>query len=147
MSDNQTPRIPHWAAPVALAVLVVVLGAVALLRGEGNPDPMTPEGALHLYLEGIADSDYDQALRFLDPESFAGCTADDIDRSVGFTNPFTAIHLDTNERNGRATVRMEFRFGQGLGSYSQHEDFDMVQRDGFWYVTGNPWPIYWDSCR
>ncbi len=147
MSEASRSRLPAWAVPAGLAVLVIVLGAVALIRGQGTADPTTPEGALRLYLQGVADRDWEQAFRFLDPEDFEGCEPTDIGSAIG-TEVFSAVHQETHLRDGTATIIMELRFGSGgiFDGWSNRVDFTMVQRDGFWYLTGDPWPHFRWNC-
>lgn len=142
-----TPRIPQWVVPAALGALVVILGAVALIRGGGDPDPATPEGALRLYLEGIASGDFEQAYRFLDPQGFQGCDPEDIEQNAGFIDAFTALHRETRMRDGTATIVMDIRFDGGFIGFPNEMEFQMVERDGFWYVTGDPWPYFSWNCR
>lgn len=146
VSEASESRFPAWAVPAGLAVLVLVLGAVALIRGEGNADPTTPEGALRLYLQGIAEGDWEQAYRFLDPDDFQGCEPSDLG-SAGVES-FTAVHEETQLRDGTATIIMDLRFGSGgfFGGWSNRTDFSLVQREGFWYVTGDPWPHFRWNC-
>ncbi len=143
-----TPRVlPQWIVPAALAALVVVLGSVALIRGDGNPDPTTPEGALRLYLQGLVDHDWEQSYAFLDPLDFQGCEASDL--SQAFVEDFTAMHRETNlHSEDSATIVMSLQFGSGgfFGGGSSEFHFDMVRRDGFWYVAGDPWPNFRWSC-
>jgi hypothetical protein len=143
--DPTTPRIPQWAIPAGLAALIVILGAVALIRGSASADPTTPEGALRLYLEGIAEADWEKAYRFLDPDDFPGCEASDI-ANAGFVDPFTALHRSTRLNDGSAVIRMDLRIGEGLFAWTNQVDFQMVERDGFWYVRGDPWPHFRWNC-
>ena len=147
VSETSESRVPAWAVPLGLAVLVVTLGAVALIRGDGTADPTTPEGALQLYLQGINAHDWEQAYRFLDPNDFQTCQPTDI-RDSGVVESFTAVHTETRGGDGSVVIVMDLRFGQGgfFGGWSSRTDFDMVQRDGFWYVTGDPWPHFRWNC-
>ncbi len=147
MTEAPERNRPAWIVPAALAVLVVVLGAVALIRGNGTADPTTPEGALRLYLQGMADRDWDQALAFLDPLDFQGCDADDL--SQAFFEDFTAMHRETITRGeDSVSIVMSLQFGSGgfFGGWSSEMHFDMVRRDGFWYVAGDPWPNFRWNC-
>lgn len=149
MNEVSERRAPSWIVPAALAVLVVVLGAVALIRGNGSPDPTTAEGALRLYLQGIAERDWEQAYAFLDPLDFEDCDVNDLSQGE-FMEDFTAMHRETTAHGqDRATIVMMLQFGSpGFfgGGWNQESHFDMVQRDGFWYVTGDPWPHFRWSC-
>jgi hypothetical protein len=138
---------PAWLFPMAFVTVVIVLGAIALLRGPGTADPATPEGALQLYLQGIAQSDWDQSFAFLDPLDFTDCRPEHIANAA---NPdFSgAIHRESRRTDGRATLFVDLRFGQGgpFDTWTNRESFEMVERDGFWYVTGDPWPYFRWSC-
>ena len=147
MTETPERNRPSWIVPAALAGLVVVLGAVALIRGNGTADPTVPEGALRLYLQGLTDHDWEQAYAFLDPMDFEGCDTNDI--SEMFIEDFTAMHRETISRDGEAvTIVMDLQFGSGglFGGSSSEMHFDMVQRDGFWYVAGDPWPNFRWNC-
>lgn len=134
--------------PAALAALVVVLGVVALVRDNASPDPATPEGALRLYLQSIADRDWEQAHGLLDPLDFQQCDPSDI--SQGYFDDFSAMHRETlTHGENSATIVMSIRFASGGffgGGWSSEVHFDMVRRDGSWYVTGDPWPNFRWSC-
>ncbi len=144
-------RIPtaRWAVPAGLVVLVVILVAVALVRGPTTFDPTTPEGAVQDYLLAITQERWEDAFAVLDPESFSNCEPRDI-LAGGNLQPFTAVHDGTNQGAGRASVQVRLRFsdqGGFGGAWENWERFELIETDGFWYITGDPWPYFRWSCE
>lgn len=149
MSDEPGRRLPGWLFPAVFTAVVVALGVVALARGDAEPDPATPEGALRVYLQAISERDWDSAFAMLHPEDFAGCEPEDIARAT-YGEVFTALHRETLLRNGRATVSIDLRFGSGGlfdPTWTNRVDFEMVQRDGLWLVSGDTWPHFRWACQ
>lgn len=147
MTETPERTYPSWIVPAALAALVLLLGAVALIRGTGDADPTTPEGALRLYLQGLDDRDWEQAYAFLDPLDFQSCEPDDL--AQAFFEDFTAMHRETIPRGDDAVnIVMDLQFGSGgfFGGGSSEVHFEMVRRDGFWYLAGDPWPNFRWNC-
>lgn len=145
-SSFQVPTL-RWAVPAVLVVAVVALVAVALLRGPSSFDPTTPEGAVQDYLLAISDQRWEDAFAVLDPDSFPGCEPEDI--RAGHIEPFTATHDGTRIQAGRAMVDVRLRFSDqgGIGGgWESWEQFTLVERDSFWYITGEPWPYFHWNC-
>ena len=128
---------------------MVVLAAIALLRDPVLLDPTTPEGPVQEYLQAISDEDYQKAFETLDKESFEGCAPADIARS-GWEQNFTASLPETSEPTGdRVFVEVTMRFGDGGlfgGGWDSFETFVLVERDGFWWITEDPWPYFRWTC-
>lgn len=142
---------PKWIWPVVIGGLVIALVVVALAREPVELDPTTPEGVVQEYLQAISDGEFEAAFATLDPESFEGCTAADIQRSV-WQESFTAsLPTETGDHSGgRALVDVTMRFGNGGifgGGWDSREVFVLVQRDGVWWITEDPWPYFSFECR
>ena len=159
-------KITRWLVPGAITVVVVALGAIALLREPIQLDPATPEGTVQEYLQAISDENFDGAFDLLHPESFEGCDAADIARS-GPREPFSATISEDGgfgefaEFRGEeppgftpvspdATVNVILRFGASGPfdtGWEQWETFFLIEGDGFWWLTGDPWPYFSWNCR
>ena len=145
-------RRPVWLLPAGIGLLVVVLVVVALLRDPVQLDPGTPEGTVQEYLQAISEDDFERAFELLEPDEFEGCVPSDIERHV-MDQPFTA-RLDSDAQpiddQGRAVVDVRIRFGTDgpFGSgWETFESFELVSEDGFWWITGQPWPHFFFECR
>lgn len=147
MSDKS----PQWPIPAGIGLLVVVLVVVALVREPVELDPGTPEGTVQEYLQALGDGDYERAIGLLEPERFEDCTPAHLAR---FTpdEPFTAT-LESTPRDEtdetRAFVDVRMRFGtNGLfgSSWETYESFTLVNEDGFWWITEDPWPHFGWEC-
>jgi hypothetical protein len=127
---------------------VVALVAIALTRGPTSFDPTSPEGAVQDYLLAVSQSRWDDAYAILDPEAFEGCEPSDI--AAAGAQEFTAVHDSTETAgiNTVVTVRLMFGDAGPFGSgWEQPERFILVERDGFWYITQDPWPYFRWSCE
>ncbi|MCI0544521.1 MAG: hypothetical protein L0Z49_08785 [Actinobacteria bacterium] len=148
LSERVVP-LSSWLVPTAAVVGVVVLVAIALLRGPTTFDPTTPEGAVQEYLVAIEGSQWEDAFAILDPDSFAECDPEDI-AANGEQQPFTAVHDNTEISGDTAFVLVRLQFGdQGpLGTgWTQQEQFTLTESDGFWYLTQDPWPYFRWACE
>lgn len=129
-----------------IAVLVVVAGAVAALRPATEFDPGTPEAAVQGYLQAVLDGDEEEAEGFL--ASGSGCDAEDIERAR--TDESARVVLrDSEVEDGTAQVEVEIVFsstGDPFDTYEYSEDraFELVDEDGEWRLTDEPWPVF--SC-
>lgn len=144
-------RIPtaRWAVPAGLVIVVVALVAIALLRGPTHFDPTTAEGAVQDYLLAINEARWEDAFAVLDPESFPNCEPQDI-FAGGNVQPFSAVHDGTDQQAGSTLVNVRLRFGDqgGIGGgWESWEQFVLIERDGFWYITAEPWPYFRWSCE
>lgn len=143
---------PKWLWPVVIGGFVIALVIVALVREPIQLDPTTPEGTVQEYLQAISDGDFEAALEALDPESFENCTAADLQRSV-WQEDFTASLPSEpgDPSGGRAFVEVTMRFGSGGpvlgGGWDTQETFVLVEHDGFWWITEDPWPYFGFECR
>lgn len=165
MSETET-KIPRWLLPVGLGVLVVVLVAIALARGPISLDPETAEGAVQEYLVALSDERWDDAAAVIHEDTLGGCTGNDI--SMFGTVDFTAELGFEGDFFGGVSGREVFTDGSveipagdtlidvtihhtndgGLGStWSEHVVFELFEQDGFWWITGDPWPYFIWNCR
>lgn len=149
MSESKRPA---WLLPAGIGLLIIVLVVVALVRDPVQLDPETPEGTVQEYLQAISDDDYERAFELLRPDDFEGCVPSDMRRFVS-NEPFTAT-LDpdggTMTAEDRAMVNVRIRFGTDgpFGSgWETFESFELVSEDGFWWITGEPWPHFFWECR
>jgi hypothetical protein len=148
--DFEERRVPvrSWAIPAIGIVAVIGLVAVALSRGPTTFDPTTPEGAVQEYLLAVSQGQWEQAFNILDPDSFDGCEPSDI--AAAGQQSFTAVHESTDANDINATVLVRLRFGEmGLfgSGYESTEQFSLIESDGFWYITQDPWPYFRWSCE
>ncbi|MGH8946523.1 MAG: hypothetical protein ACRDVL_10265 [Acidimicrobiia bacterium] len=164
MSENRR----RWAIPAGIAVAVVALVVVALVRDPLTLDPETPEGTTQEYLQAISDERWEDAYAVLDPQRFADCGPSDIaahgpgeaftaslQAPAGFERErFEEIPGDaagtTIAPDDQTIVEVTLRFGEpgpfGSGGWTTYEVFDMVSRDDFWWISGDPWPYFSWRC-
>ncbi len=142
-----------WLLPGGIGLLVVGLVIVALVREPVQLDPATPEGTIQEYLQAISDEEYDRAFELLRPATFEGCVPSDVARYAP-TDPFTANLDDQASEPGagedHAIVNVRIRFGADgmFGSgWESWESFELVSEDGFWWITGDPWPHFIWECE
>ena len=146
-AEERRYSIWSWALPTLAIVGVMALVAIALLRGPTTFDATTPEGAVQEYLQAISRADWEAAFAILDPETFERCEPSDI--AAAGQQTFTAAHESTEELGANTLVAVTLRFGDGgmFGSgYEQYEQFTLIDLDGFWYITQDPWPYFTWSC-
>lgn len=136
----------RWLFPVLAIVGIVALVTIALARDQTTFDPNTPEGVVQQYLQAIIDERWDDALAVLDPENFSGCRPEDLSSQV-WDETFSAVHLNTREGPVRTRVEVQFNQGEGpFGSWSWPTEFVLIERDGRWYLTDDPWPYFQYLC-
>lgn len=160
----------RWAVPAGIGVAVVALVVVALVRDPLTLDPDSPEGTVQEYLQAISDERWEDAYAVLDPERFAGCGPSDI-ASNAPGQPFTASlqppegvvqerfeaippgdgpTSTTTPPDEETIVEVTLRFGDsgpfGSGGWTSYEVFDLVSRDDFWWISGDPWPYFSWRC-
>lgn len=148
---NDTNR-PAWLLPGGIGLLVLILVVVALMRDPVQLDPGTPDGTVQEYLQAISDDDFERAYELLHPDEFEDCVPGDIERHAS-NQPFTAS-LDSDGEplsdGDRVIVNVRMRFGTDgpFGSgWESFESFELVSEDGFWWITGEPWPYFSFECR
>lgn len=136
-----------WLVPALIVVVVVGLVAIALGRGQANFDPTTPEGAVQEYLQAIRQERWQDAIDVLDLEQFQGCQPHHLSSQIS-EESFNAVHLGTYYDGNLAYVDVEFRHSDGgvFGGWSWNNTFVLVERDGLWYLTDDPWPYFQFLC-
>jgi len=141
---------PRWLWPAAFASLTVALVVIALARGPVTLDPTTPEGVVQEYLRAVAANDYDAASELVDPDYLEDCSPADTNEA-DWVGSFTATLPRAAEppASERAFVAATIRFSEGVfgPSWSSLEVFNLVARDGLWWITDDPWPYRWDCAR
>lgn len=159
-------KIPRWLLPAGLGVLVVILVAIALARGPVSLDPETAEGAVQEYLVALSDERWDDAAAVIHEDALGDCTGDDI--AMFGTVDFTAELGFEGDFFGGVGMRETFDDGAvnpppgdtfvdvtihhstdgGFGSsWSEHVSFELLEEEGFWWITGDPWPYFVWNCR
>ncbi len=151
-----------WLSGIGLAVIALVV--IALVREPVLLDPDTPEGTVQGYLQAISDKDYDEAFSMLNPDEFKNCDVSDLARNTP-GDSFTATlevsgdqerfrPIDEEERPSPTSelvaVNVILRFGSGGlfdGTWDQYETFFLTSSDGFWWISGDPWPYFTWDCR
>ncbi|HUF15431.1 MAG TPA: hypothetical protein VMQ46_06060 [Acidimicrobiia bacterium] len=167
-----TRQIPPWVMPAGLAVLVSGLVAVALLRGPVELDPDTPEGTVQEYLLAIDEERWDDAVALIHQQWLGECDQVDLSRTnpgeftagLGFSNQafggglvergFDVI-AEPDETGAPlpgsdASVEVTITHGGGGGLGSQWDEFvvfELIDEDGFWWISGDPWPYFVWGCR
>ncbi len=143
----------NWLLAGGIGILVVVLVVVALVREPVQLDPSSPEGTVQEYLQAISDEDYERAFELLRPEVFEGCVPSDLSRYAP-SEPFTASLESEGGEPGagedQAIVNVRMRFGTDgmFGSgWEAWESFELVNEEGFWWITGEPWPHFVWECE
>ena len=140
---GQTKR--NWTFPLIVLLVVVALTVVALLREPVALDPTTPEGTVQVYLQALADNDYEAALQLTTAEIQQSCTPQDVSESF-YYDSFTATLGETFEM-GTVTV-VEVAINQtdvGLSS-GYFEQIELTDEEGDWAITGDPWPYFTYAC-
>lgn len=150
--SERAEKTRQWLLAAGVGLVVLVLVVVALVRDPIQLDSSTPEGAVQAYLQAISDENYERAYEMLDPARFDECVPGDIARYAP-GDPFTASLDDQGgepTRDGEirvVTVRMSFgtdgMFGPGWETW---ESFELISQDGFWWITGDPWPHFGWEC-
>lgn len=167
-------RLSHWrrwAVPTGIGLVVGALVVIALVRDPLTLDPDSPEGTVQEYLQAISDQRWEDAYEVLDPQLFAECGPSDI-ASNAPSEPFTASlrtsdgfvrdrfepippgdgpPSTTTPPDDETIVEVTLRFGDtgpfGSGGWTSSEVFELVSRDDFWWVSGDPWPYFSWRCR
>jgi len=160
-------RPPSWLVPGIIGLGTVLLVAVALVREPARFDPDTPEGKVQEYLQAIGEERWDDAFAVLDPDYYQGCGPADLARSVP-REPFTAVLAGDEDGSfdrfaesppppggtvesvtPDAVVEVILRFGEPSpfeSSYTEYIFFELIQGDGFWWITGDVWPYFVWAC-
>jgi hypothetical protein len=143
------PRTILWAALGALVALVAILLVADAVRGPTVLDPATPEGVVQGYVQQLLEGDRLAARAYLSDALQRRCSSSDVRRAwvpEGTTVSLGDVDVDGGE--ARVTVLVRSLAGpERLGGTGEAttETFELVQQDGEWRITGEPWPVY--ECR
>ena len=137
-----------WVLGGLVALALAIGAVVGGLRDPAELDPRRPEGVVQEYLKAVLDRDYAAAVGYLSDETAERCPASAF-RETWVPDDLTADLEDVRSQAGQVEVLVRLRtaadplpFDDGLSST---EAFTLVEEDGAWRLTGDPWPLY--SCR
>jgi hypothetical protein len=141
----------RWLIGAGAVAIVLVLAFVALAREPVQLDAGTPEGVVQRYLQAISDRDFDLAFDYLDPVFYEGCDESDLARSAR-DEPFSASIVDAKMASSdHRLVPVTLRFGTGGGPFGSgwttSEQFELVNVNSAWLITGEAWPYFGWDCR
>jgi hypothetical protein len=156
-------RLPGWALPAVLVVLVVGLVALALSREPVSLDPDSPEGTVQEYLLAISEERFEDAISVIHDEWRGTCEPTDLEAvadtdftaELGSQTGFGAARFGSAEggmpvpdhaTDVRVTITQEDAGGFG-GGWSEVVDFQLIDDGGFWWLVGDPWPHFAWSCQ
>jgi len=142
------PKIWLIGVGSLLAILLVGSIVVALVQTVEPLPENTPERAVQLYFEAVAGGDFEAAHNLLSAELKERCPVENLvsrsypvrqleDSRVTLegTQPFG----DKTIVNARiTTIRTDSPFGSS--EYSRIERFTLIEEDGSWRFTSDPWP-------
>lgn len=158
-----------WLLPAGLFALVVVLVVIALTRGPVTLDPDTPEGTVQEYLQAIADDRWEDAISVIHVDWLGSCDATDLgqwadtdftaklgtdggrdgvvaDRFVEIGPEGSTLTLPEDAETVEVTIT--HISGPGLGSsWDEYVAFQLIQKDGSWWLANDPWPYFIYECR
>lgn len=138
-----------WLFPAVAGAIVVVLVGIALVRKPVELDPTTPEGTVQVYLQAIADEDYQVALDQTSEEIRNSCTAGDISDN-NYYETFTATLGEVEEFGERVQVEATLNTQSDVffdPGYGYRETFVLIEEGGRWVITENPWPSFTYGCN
>jgi hypothetical protein len=151
MTDES--RFPKWLVPTVIGAVLLALVLVALFREPLDLDPASPEGVVQQYLQAIADEDYTTAHSHLDMDLRNRCEIDEIGRNVyepGFTATLGDVtEIDEETVQVDVTIRVSDNpgFFESMGGYTYDPGpFRLINENGVWVVTGDPWPGFTYGC-
>ncbi len=125
-----------------LIVIVAIIAAVFASRDEATRwPPDSPEATVQNYVQAVVDQNYPTALRHLDPA--LACTVSHFEQSY-YPQDTAISFFQAHITQDRATVDVE------IGSYGEpffdtfvhQEQFELMQTETGWVITGSPWPVY-----
>jgi hypothetical protein len=134
---------------MGLAVVLLVVGVVVgAMRQPAKITDSRAEGVVQAYIEAVLDRDHAAAVGYLSEDTAARCTAAAF-RQAWVPEGVTADLEGVQVSGQRAEVRVRLRttaepFPLEGGGYSSTEAFTLVEEDGAWQITGEPWPLV--SC-
>ncbi|MCY4655136.1 MAG: hypothetical protein OXC95_18475 [Dehalococcoidia bacterium] len=132
-----------------LGLLLIASIIAALLQGESEFDPGSPEAAVQDYLRALDQEDFQAAYDALSPELQSRCSIEDMfgGRRSGrwklHDRQITLEDAQTFEETTFVTVRITELRGGGLfgpSEYAFEDAFALKRFDGHWKFSENPWP-------
>ena len=137
-----TTRRTGLGVGLVVVVLLIIAGAVAMLREPAVLDPATPSGVVQQYVQAVMDGDNDRAAEFLSLNT--ECDAGDLDRA--WVDPASRVDLLRSDASGnRAHVRIAIDTPTGellRNTWSEERTIRLERVGGEWLITGIPWPLY-----
>ena len=145
------PKIWLISGGVLLTVLVVVSIVVGVTQREKPLPAGTPERAVQQFLKAIGDEDLKVAHAFMSDELKQACSIEEFaGRTFGGRSDLKNSRVtlkETKYLDGPAVVIARVTsisrnepFGTSERAYE--ERFTLVQEEGQWRFTANPWPYY-----
>lgn len=147
----------RWLAGVGgvLLVAAVVSAAVALMAsGTQQFDEGTPERTVQRYLEAVAERDATTALALMSDELVARCGPMPRDSIIhrGTSRSSAALEETRVRDAGGVEIRVAITeswgdspFGGGDSTWSVF--FELVEQNGEWRFSVEPWPTYCPNPR
>ncbi len=136
---------------VGVTAFLVLATALAVTRNEAEFEPGTPESVVQQFFEAVENEDYAIAHNFYSKDLGNECTVESLATpdswSVRQLAESRVVFEDTKYLNGSAVVvtRVTRISGDGLfgSSESSHEErLSMVEEDGTWKFSEEPWPRF-----
>lgn len=134
-----------------VGLLLIASVVVALVQGEDTLPDGTPERAVQLYIKAVRDDDFEAVRNMLSGELRKECPVETMAaRSFGggkAARDSRVILKDSRTFDGTAVVTAEVTRIRGSGPFgtseSSHEQwYTLIQEDGQWRISQNPWPHY-----
>jgi hypothetical protein len=141
---RRRPQLLLWVFGGLVAAAVVVGAIAGVLRGPARLAPDSPERTVQTYLEAVLDSDHAAAAGYLSEEAARRCPASAF-RETWVPEGLTAELDGVRTRDGQTDVRVRLRSVAepfALDDFTSTETFSLVEEDGVWRLTGEPWPLY-----
>jgi hypothetical protein len=148
---NTLSSSTRWLIGVGVVIAAATALAVVVALASGGEEPFpdgTPERAVQLYLQAVADRDASTALDFISPALLDECGAIPRDAVTGRRDArFRATLDETVSRDARVDVHVTITesygdapFGGGENSWPQV--LELSDENGVWRFTQVPWPLY-----
>ncbi|MDA1348683.1 MAG: hypothetical protein O3A47_07430 [Chloroflexi bacterium] len=135
----------------ALAALLVASIIVALVEGDVEFEPGSPEAAVQTFLRAVGDDDLETAYGMLNNDLQEQCTLEEFaggPRMFGSDIGDRRLTLESTRTVGD-TVFVDVRVTEfhgvrpfGTSDYSFDQQFALRMTDGRWRFTQYPWPFY-----
>lgn len=139
-------KLPGWVLPLVGVVGVVALVAIGLGRDAAEFDPSTPEGTIQLYIDALANGEFDTAAAFWADD---GCIPVSTVPSGGVPDiSASLVRVDGNDLEATVVVRITETSQEPLGGLYEYEEwFNLTRRDDSWQIRQPSWPYYDLTCE